>query len=87
MGELQAVARELSSNFPVVQQTITRQYKGKQVPWFYSGEQKDFPIESDLGVWLMEYHPRFLDEWNPQPRARNQGVRRKQISWDATRLC
>ena len=78
-GELQAVARVLSAAFPVVQDTITRQYNGKQVPWFYAGEQKDFPIDSDLGVWFMEYHPRFLEEWNPQPGVRNQGVSRKQI--------
>ncbi|HLM24608.1 MAG TPA: DUF5829 family protein, partial [Pyrinomonadaceae bacterium] len=50
-----------------------------QVPWFYAGDQKDFPTDSDLGVWLMEYHPRFLDEWNPQPGGRKQGVSRKQI--------
>ena len=78
-GELQVVAKELSATFPVVQGTITRQYNGKQVPWFYAGEQKDFPIDSDLGVWFMEYHPRFLDEWNPQAGVRNQGVNRKQI--------
>ena len=78
-GELQAVGKELSSKFPLVQGTITRQYNGKQVPWFFAGEQKDFPIDSELGVWFMEYHPRFLDEWNPQPGGRNQGVSRKQI--------
>jgi hypothetical protein len=27
----------------------------------------------------MEYHPRFLAEWNPQPGGRNQGVSRKQL--------
>ena len=78
-GELQAAGRELSSNFSMDQETITRQYNGKQVPWFYAGKQKDFPIGSSLGVWFMEYHPRFLDEWNPQPGSRKQGVSRKQI--------
>jgi Family of unknown function (DUF5829) len=78
-GKLQAVGRELSANFSLDQKTITRQYNGKQVPWFYAGELKDFPIDSSLGVWFMEYHPRFLDEWNPQPGGRNEGVSRKQI--------
>ena len=78
-GELQAVGRELSSKFSVVQETITRQYNGKQIPWFYAGQLKDFPIDSSLGVWFMEYHPRFLDEWNSQPGGRNQGVSRKPI--------
>ncbi len=27
----------------------------------------------------MEYHPRFLSEWNPQPGGSNQGISRKQI--------
>ena len=78
-GELQAVAKELSANFPLDQETITRQYNGKQLPWFYDGKLKDFPLGSSLAVWFMEYHPRFLGEWNPQPGGRNQGIRRKQI--------
>jgi Family of unknown function (DUF5829) len=78
-GELQAISRALSSDFPLDQNTITRQYNGKQVPWFYTGEQKNFPIDSSLGVWFMEYHPGFLSEWNPQPGGSNQGVSRKQI--------
>ena len=78
-GELQAVSKELSSSFPLDQETITRLYNGKQVPWFYTGEQKNFPIDSNFGVWFMEYHPRFLSEWNPQPGGSNQGVSRKQI--------
>lgn len=78
-GELQAVSSGLSSNFRMDQETITRQYNGKQLPWFFAGKQKDFPIGSSLGVWFMEYHPRFLDEWNPQPGKRDQGVSRKQI--------
>lgn len=77
--ELQAVARELSSNFPLDQETITRQYNGNQLPWFYDGELKDFPLGSRLAVWFMEYHPSFLSEWNPQPGGRNQGISRKQI--------
>jgi hypothetical protein len=78
-GELQAVSKKLSSNFTLDQELITRQYSGKQVPWFHAGELKDFPIDSGLGVWFMEYHPNFLTEWNPQTGARNQGVSRKQI--------
>ena len=76
---LQAVSKTLSSSFPLDQKTITRQYNGRQVPWFYTGEQKNFPIDSSFGVWFMEYHPRFLSEWNSQPAGRNQGVGRKQI--------
>ena len=79
VGELQAASSEISSSFAVKQETITRQYNGKQVPWFYMGEQKDFPLGSRLAVWFMEYHPRFLEEWNSQPGTHNQGITRKQI--------
>ena len=78
-GELQSVGKELSSNFSMDQETITRQYNGKQVPWFHAGKLKDFPFGSSLAVWFMEYLPQFLNEWNPQPGARNQGMSRKQI--------
>lgn len=78
-GELQTISKTLSSDFPLDQKTITRQYNGKQVAWFYTGEQKNFPIDSSFGVWFMEYHPRFLSEWNSQPGRSNQGVSRKQI--------
>lgn len=79
VGELQAVSSVLSSKFPLVQQTITRQFNGKQVPWFFIGEQAEFPMRSSFSVWFMEYHPQFLSEWNPWPGARNRGTSRKQI--------
>ena len=79
VGELQSVGKELSSNFSMDQETITRQYNGKQVPWFHAGKLKEFPFGSSLAVWFMEYLPHFLNEWNPQPGTRNQGVTRKHI--------
>ena len=78
-GGLQAIARDLHESFSVDQQPITRQYDGKQVPWFYTGEPKSFPKNSPFVVWLMEYHARFLNEWNPMAGARAQGITRKQI--------
>ena len=72
-AELEALGASLD------QKLITRQYNSKQIPWFYAAEHKDLPIDSSLGVWLMEYHPSFLDEWNPQPGASNQGTNRRQI--------
>ena len=78
-GELQSVGKELSPHFSMDQETITRQYNGKQVPWFHAGKLKDFPLGSSLAVWFMEYLPHFLNEWNPQPNSSNQGMSRKQI--------
>ncbi|HEU4714545.1 MAG TPA: DUF5829 family protein [Pyrinomonadaceae bacterium] len=72
-GELEAIDASLDHKL------ITRQYNSKQIPWFYAAEHKDLAIDSSLGVWLMEYHPSFLNEWNPQPGASNQGTSRKQI--------
>jgi hypothetical protein len=41
------------------------------------GVPKHFPMASGLRFWLMEYHPRFLNEWNA--RSNEQGIRRKEI--------
>lgn len=73
-GELEALNASLD------QKLITRQFNAKQIPWFYAAEHKDLAIDSSLGVWLMEYHPSFLDEWNPQPGASNQGASNQSIS-------
>lgn len=78
-GELYAISKELSSGFAMDQELITRQYDGKQISWFYAGKLKDFPLDSGFAVWFMEYHPRFLNEWNPEPDALDQGVTRKEI--------
>jgi len=78
-GELRVVGRELADSLSMDQEPITRLYDGRQVPWFYAAWGKDFSIDSSLGVWLMEYHPRFLDEWNPRTSASNQAVSRKEI--------
>lgn len=78
-GGLQAVGREQATKISVGREPVTRQYEGKQVPWFYAGGQKDSPPGSGFTVWLMEYHPRFLAEWNPRPDGQNRGVSRKQI--------
>ena len=77
-GGLQALAQELPDEIFVAPQPVTRQYDGKQVPWFYRAVPKNFPLGSGVSVWLMEYHPRFLAEWNPRPDQAG-GVSRQQI--------
>jgi hypothetical protein len=37
------------------------------------------PYESGLGCWLMDYHPEFLANWNPQANQANRGITRKEI--------
>lgn len=75
-GALQMLQGQLASESPKV---VTRQIDGKQVPWFFSIAPNDFPSESAISTWLMEYHPRFLSEWHPEAGSSNQGIRRKQI--------
>jgi hypothetical protein len=78
-GGLQAVGREQAAKISIGPEPVTRQYEGRQVPWFYTGGLKDSPSDSGFSVWLMEYHPRFLAAWNPQPDGQNRGVSRRQI--------
>ena len=78
-GGLQALAQELPDEIFAAPQPVTRQYEGRQVPWFYRAVPKNFPLASGVTVWLMEYHPRFLDEWNPRPADKTVGVSRQRI--------
>ena len=78
-GGLHALAKESAAEIFVGPEPVTRQFDGKQVPWFYRAVPKNFPPGSGLSLWLMEYHPRFLAEWNPRPGGQNQGVSRRQI--------
>ncbi len=77
-GGLETIKTDLASKF-VLMDPITRGFAGKQVPWFYMAAPKDFAMDSGLRFWIMEYHPQFLMEWNPQPNEKNAGISRKQI--------
>lgn len=78
-GALAAIKAELASRFSVGEAPITRGFEGHQVPWFYMAVPKNFPMSSGLRFWVMEYHPKFLMEWNPQSDDKNDGISRKQI--------
>jgi hypothetical protein len=69
--------RALGEGVFIAPKPITRLYEGKQVPWFHMAGFKGLPENADLDVWLMEYHPDFLADWNPRPGS--QGVTRKEI--------
>ena len=56
---------------------ITRPLGDRQVSWFYSLAPKNFSFVSGMSSWIMEYHPRFLADWNPQPGDRNDGISRR----------
>lgn len=78
-GGLDAIKRELGDQFSIAQAPITRQFDQKQVPWFYTAGFSNFPPDSGLRIWAMEYHPRFLADWNPSSTGKSEGVSRKHI--------
>jgi len=78
-GGLDTIKKELASEFSVGQVPIVRQSDQKQIPWFYTAGFPNLPSDSGVRLWAMEYHPRFLAEWNPQGNIKNEGVSRKQI--------
>ena len=77
-GTLEPITAELKSEFSVGP-AITREFKKKQIPWFYMAVPESFPSGSGLRIWIMEYHPRFLKEWNPQPDSTEPQVSRGQV--------
>ncbi|HKY28849.1 MAG TPA: DUF5829 family protein [Pyrinomonadaceae bacterium] len=78
-GALASIKTELASRFSLLEDPITRGFEGQQVPWFYMAVPKNFPMSSGLRFWVMEYHPKFLMEWNPRSGDKNDGISRKQI--------
>lgn len=59
---------------------VTRPYRDRQIAWFRSATAPSLPRDDDeLSVWLMEYEPTFLAEWNPTGTARDRGVARADV--------
>lgn len=60
-------------------QEVTRQWNGKDVNWFKSLEEKCNSKDScDFHLWVLEYQPSFLQDWNPK-RGEAAGVRRGEV--------
>lgn len=80
-GALKAIAAALPEEFPGEAPLITRALNDRALPWFFMATPKSFPYKDPSGFsfWLMEYHPRFLAEWKPQPGSSNKGVSRREI--------
>jgi hypothetical protein len=78
-GAMDAIKTNLSAKLSVGESPITRGFQEKQVPWFYMAVPRNATADSGFRFWLMEYHPRFLSEWNAQSDGKNQGVSRRRI--------
>jgi hypothetical protein len=78
-GAIKILRENLGSSLEPNGKSVTRLYQGTQVPWFLMATSTSFPYESGLSCWVMEYHPEFLANWNPQANRANRGITRKEI--------
>ena len=78
-GAIRVLQEKLGPSLEPNLKSVTRLYQGKQIPWFFMATSKSLPYESGLSCWVMEYHPDFLSNWNPQPKGTNRGISRKEI--------
>ncbi|HXW54253.1 MAG TPA: DUF5829 family protein [Candidatus Cybelea sp.] len=78
-GALRVLQEKLRPSLELSLKSVTRLYQGKPIPWFFMATPRSLPYESEMSSWVMEYHPEFLANWNPQPRGTNLGISRKDI--------
>jgi hypothetical protein len=77
-GGLAEVQQRLASVFPVVSRSVTRNLAGKEIPWFMA-RARSGPTDPAASVWVMEYDPRFLEQWRPDVAKDAKGVSREQV--------
>jgi Family of unknown function (DUF5829) len=78
-GAIKILREKLGSSLEPNLKSVTRLYQGRQIPWFFMATSTSLPYESGLSCWVMEYHPEFLANWNPQPQGTNLGITRKKV--------
>jgi hypothetical protein len=78
-GAIGVLQEKLGPSLEPNLKSVTRLYRGRQIPWFFMATSKNLPYESGLSCWVMEYHSEFLNNWNPQPQGTNRGISRKEI--------
>jgi len=57
---------------------ITRQTGGRMLPWFYQAARRNL-ADGLLSIWLMEYHPDFLRQWNAGLTPVESSLRRAEV--------
>lgn len=78
-GSIKVLQEKLGPSLEPSLKSVTRLYQGRQIPWFFMATSRSLPYEGRLSCWVMEYHPEFLGNWNPQPKGPNRGISRKEI--------
>ena len=73
-GAIRVLQENLGPSLEPSLKSVTRLCQGKSVPWFFMATPKSLPYESKLSCWVMEYHPEFLANWNPQAGGTNRGI-------------
>ena len=73
-GAIRVLQETLGPSLEPNLKPVTRLYQGTQVPWFLMATSRNLPYEGRLSCWVMEYDPRFLGHWNPQPQGTNRGI-------------
>ena len=78
-GSIKVLQKKLGPTLEPNLKSVTRLYHGQQIPWFFMATSRTLPYEAGLSCWVMEYHPDFLGNWNPQPKGTNRSISRKEI--------
>ncbi|MBL4581243.1 MAG: hypothetical protein JKY29_05440 [Gammaproteobacteria bacterium] len=58
---------------------VTREFEGEQIPWFVTAGNFEYPMASQLGFGIMEYHPQYLAQYYPDIEPQSRGVSRKEV--------
>jgi len=75
-GGLDRVAARLDPGVGARRDVITREWNGRQWPWFVRLAP---PFQPRFHTWLMEYDPQFLANWRPSAVKSNQGITRAKM--------
>ncbi len=65
-GAIRVLHEKLGPGFEQTLKSVTRLYQGKQISWFSMATPLSLPYAGELSSWVMESHPEFLANWNPQ---------------------
>lgn len=75
-GALDKIAARLDPLLGAKRDVITREWEGRQWPWFVRLAP---PFQPLFHTWLMEYDPQFLASWRLSAVKPNQGITRAKI--------
>jgi hypothetical protein len=77
-GGLAEARQRLAGVIPVMSRVVTRSLGGKEIPWFTAVNRLG-PPDPAASTWVMEYDPRFLQQWKPAAAKDANGVSREQV--------